>query len=105
MRLLLWGGPVLLLGVALFDLPYGYYRLLRVAIFLAALFHLQVSNERSEYVWVWVFGAVAVIYNPIATLSLGKPIWIPVNLATILIFGLHWRCVFYRDPPRQTGSR
>src|SRR6218665_2657595 len=91
MRWLAWAGPCILLGVALFDLPYGFYRLLRVAIFMAALFHLWASIEGGNRNWAWVFGGVALIYNPISPLPLGRAIWTAVNLASVVIFAAHWR--------------
>jgi hypothetical protein len=100
MRWLLWAGPCLLLGAALFDLPYGYYRLLRVAVFLAALFHLWESTERPNRAWAWIFGAIALIYNPISTLPLGRPLWIAVNIATIFVLLVHWR---YTRMSQSTG--
>jgi hypothetical protein len=101
MRWLPWAGPCLLLGAALFDLPYGYYRLLRVAIFLVALFHVWGSIERSDRRWAWIFGAVALVYNPIAALPLGRPLWTVVNIATVLILLAHWR---YTCLPQSTGK-
>ena len=105
MRWLPWMVPSLLLGIALFDLPYGYYQLLRVALFLTALFHLLQSVERSEKPWAWVFGAIALVYNPISSLSLGRALWTVVNLSTIAILALHWWLTVYRNQQMSPGEK
>jgi hypothetical protein len=91
----------LLLGIALFELPYGYYQLLRIAIFLTGLFHLWQSVERAEQLWAWTFGAITLIYNPIATLSLGRPLWMAVNIATIAVLVGHWLYSIRRSTTRR----
>ena len=38
---------------------------------------------RSE--WVWIFGVLAVIYNPFVRVHLSRDIWSIVNVATIVV--------------------
>lgn len=61
--------------IAIADLPYGFYRLVRwitcgVAIAAAIQWHV---NERVG--WVWVMGIVAVIFNPLIPFYFPKNAW------------------------------
>ena len=49
---------------------------------------------------LWAFIACALIYNPVAILSLGKEIWTIVNVITIGLFGSHFwarKSALYHD--------
>ena len=105
MKWLLWAGPCVLLGAALFELPYGYYQLLRVAVFLTALFHLWESVSRANHTWAWIFGAMALVYNPLTALSLGRTLWTAVNLATICMLLAHWRYVSMSQSSRNPAAK
>ena len=86
----LWLVPISLLLVALLDMPYGYYQLLRVLIFcVSAYLAVREKGEHSEG-WFWTFAACALIYNPVVKLSLGKEIWPIVNVGTIILFSVHF---------------
>jgi hypothetical protein len=87
----LWLVPTAALIMALFPMPYGYYQLLRVLIFLIAIFLASTSFKARRDVWVWGFAAMAIIYNPLFPLSLGREIWSVVNVATIVMLLMHWR--------------
>jgi hypothetical protein len=82
--------PCALLAAALLEMPYGYYKLLRVAIFLASIFLATRSHKDGEEKWVWAFAALALIYNPIIPMPLGRPIWMCANLATTGVFAARW---------------
>ena len=77
------------LAIALLDLPYGYYVLLRLVV-CGVCIYLAVDaagNGKSE--WAWLLGGCAVLYNPIIKFPLGREIWPFVNLATIALLGVH----------------
>ena len=61
--------------IAVFDLPYGFYLLLRwtvcgVAIATAYEFHLV-----KKLGWVWGLGVLAVLFNPIFKVHFEKDAW------------------------------
>lgn len=89
-HLALWLVPIGALGVALFDLPYGYYQLLRVLLFCVSLYLAYWSHQRHEQTWTWVFAALAITYNPFIRLHLGAGVWPFVNVATIFALAIHW---------------
>jgi hypothetical protein len=76
----------IMLVVARAPLAYGYYQLLRwvtcgVAVFIAVMAY------RWGKVWAtWLFGLVAVLFNPLWPIHLTKEIWTPIDLACAVLF-------------------
>ena len=90
LRWSIWLGPVVALLVAMLDMPYGYYQLLRVIIFCVSVY-LAIAEGKQDYgFWTWAFIACGLIYNPITKLSLGSQIWPFVNIATALLLLAHF---------------
>jgi hypothetical protein len=74
---------VLMLVVALAPMPYGYYGLLRViacCFFILKCIRLRWQTAQFPFI---ASLALALIYNPIMHLPLGRGLWIFVNLITI----------------------
>lgn len=69
--------------------PYGYYILLRWISCPSFVYLALLSYERQAVPWVWIFGVLAGIYNPIFTTHLGREIWLVVNVASILLVIIH----------------
>lgn len=90
-NILLLGG--VLLAIALFPLPYGYYQLLRVAICGISAWVLYVRKGQSVNPITYCLWAVAIIYNPFVSIHLTRELWLIINMATILLF-LHIRANF-----------
>ncbi len=73
------------------DIPYGYYILLRwiccaVFIYLAVrTFEQDTKNWIDRKEWIWAFGIIAAVYNPILPLHLGRELWSSINIVTIAI--------------------
>lgn len=88
----LWVGFVACLvvfAVGLLWMPYGYYVLSRtVACAVCAYACIQASG-RKRVGWAWLFGALAVLYNPLVPIHLrSKMIWALVNGATLAVLYL-----------------
>ena len=65
--------------VAIADLPYGYYTLMRLVVCATAVFVLVVA-ARSRQMWaVWLFGMTALLFNPIVPVHLTKGMWQPID--------------------------
>ena len=73
-----------LLFVAILPWPYGYYMFLRVAIFFAAIY--LVSQLKEYEGWKWIFIFMAILYNPLFEVHLTKGLWVPINVASALLF-------------------
>lgn len=65
---------------------YGFYMLVRVITFSSALVLCYVGVRAKSVTTVWCFGLIAVLFNPIAEIGLGKEMWRWVDLAASLTF-------------------
>jgi hypothetical protein len=72
--------------IALLPLPYFYYQLLLFLVCGVCAF--AAYELRDSLLMPWLLGVVAVVYNPIVPIHLGREIWTVVNVVTvpILIF-------------------
>jgi hypothetical protein len=86
----IWLVPIAALSVALLDMPYGYYQLLRVLVFCATAYLALECQRRGYVAWAWALGGMAIVYNPFFKLALGRELWTLVNIATIVVFISHW---------------
>lgn len=77
------------LATALLDWPYDYYVLLRVLVCGACIYLAVKENEFGRLKWAWLLGGVAFLYNPIFRIHLNREVWSVVNVATIILFGVH----------------
>jgi len=82
-----WIAPIVVLVIALFPLPIGYYTLSRLVVSACALYYAVQFHKRNNTTYTWIYGFIVVLYNPIIPIYLyEKFIWIIVNLITIYIF-------------------
>lgn len=75
----------ILLGIALFPLPYGYYQFLRFGICGLALWLLISDYNKTENLSIGLI-ITAIAYNPIFKIHFDKEIWSLINIITILYF-------------------
>jgi ABC-type uncharacterized transport system permease subunit len=79
---------IVMLIIAVFNNPYGYYILLRWV--LATIFGFNAfyyfKNESLAGFFSFVLGAI--IYNPLIPLHLNKEIWTVVNLITAALLAV-----------------
>ena len=81
-------GVAMLLWALNPENPYGYYMLLRVVICAVFAFLAFRAFESNNGIWVWIFGVIAVTYNPILRIHLTREIWAAVNVVTIAFLGV-----------------
>ena len=90
-----------MLLVALADCPYGYYRLLRVVVCAAAVFVTVLGVAWKRYWASWLFGIVAVLFNPLAPIHLTREIWRPTDIIVSALFLLS---IVFLVSPLQTDN-
>jgi hypothetical protein len=85
--------PLMLSTVALLiavfgDMPYDFFELLRVLVFVTSLI-VMAALWKAKIVsgWIWLTGSVAILYNPLMTIHLHRDTWVWINVATIIMFG------------------
>jgi hypothetical protein len=77
-----------LLIIATGRLPYGYYQFIRIVTILTALYALYISfsvNKKMNF-WIWIFGLIIILFNPIFPFALERSGWFYADLITALIF-------------------
>ena len=90
-----WVAPAILLIAALFPWPYGYYVLLRLAVFVVSAWiaYEQWRFDDAVSGWVVAFGGVALLYNPFMPVHLTREIWSVLNISTAVLFLMHLRAL------------
>lgn len=67
--------------VALFDgWPYGFFTLLRFVIFASSAYVAWMAYETQKEKWVWIFGFLAVLFNPFIIIHLNRELWSAIDL-------------------------
>lgn len=77
-----------LLFLAVANLPYGYYRFLRIAVTLIAGANAYSSYKKGDYILFIIFLGIAILFNPIIPIYLSKDIWIPIDIIAGVFFGI-----------------
>ena len=71
---------------ALADNPYGYYQFLRWAILVIGVYTAYTFYKQQKIAWAWIFGIMAVLFNPIFPFYLSKDTWQLIDVAAAIIF-------------------
>jgi len=82
-----WIAPIGVMAIGLLPMPYGYYNLSRLTVCVCAIYFCLKLFQKNNTVFLWVFGLLAVLYNPIMPVRLyDKEIWMVVNAITAFLF-------------------
>lgn len=65
--------------------PYGYYSVMRWIVCATFIYIAMKSHEQQRQVWIWVWGVLAGIYNPIFPVRATREFWEIINIATIAV--------------------
>lgn len=94
-----WVVPALMSFIAIGPWPYGFYMLLRIVIFGAAAFLCwREVVKRPGNPWIWMFGLIAILFNPFLPVHLSRPLWLPINLLVAALFLTHLRMISSGKP-------
>lgn len=80
----------MLFAAPFFSWPYGYYMILRWVVaftagWLLALVWATPTN------WKWIFGVIAVAFNPIVPIYLSRSVWAVLDVAAALLLLMSMR--------------
>jgi hypothetical protein len=67
------------------HLPYGYYELLRVVVWLVALLYAWAALGLNKAAWVCIFGIIVVMFNPLFPFRFDKGTWHVIDGITALL--------------------
>ena len=76
----------IVLFIALGSLPYSYYQLLRFFVCGVGAYGAYLAYQQKKMGWIWVLGAIALLFNPFAKFYLGKEAWKIADLVTGVVF-------------------
>ncbi len=71
--------------IALADWSYGFYQLLRLAVTGYAAWVAVCSAGRFRPKWAWLFGFIAVLYNPWLKISMTRDAHAVENVCTAIV--------------------
>ena len=74
------------LFIALGDLPYAYYQLLRFFICGAGAYGVYLAYQQKKIGWAWILGIIALLFNPLMKFYLGRDAWKAADLVGGIIF-------------------
>jgi hypothetical protein len=74
-----------LLFWALARHQYGYFVLLRWVVCSVSVFCAFLSYSLKRISWTWVFGLLALLFNPLAPIRLARETWVYFDIATGLL--------------------
>jgi hypothetical protein len=68
--------------------PYSFYVLMRLTVCAISIYLTHKSFGAGRTVWVWVLGAVAVLFNPVLPMRMHRSDWSTLDLIAASIFVL-----------------
>ncbi|MBU1102753.1 hypothetical protein KJ853_03825 [Patescibacteria group bacterium] len=77
---------ILFLLGTLADNPYSYYQFLRWVILIVAGYSAYKAYSIKANSWAWIFGIVAVLFNPIIPFYFSRSTWQVIDIAVAIIF-------------------
>ncbi len=72
---------VILLLLAVFPLPDGYYFMLHIAVCFCLVYEILTDTTLTKET-NWMFIAIVILYNPIIKIPFSRTLWIIVNILT-----------------------
>ncbi len=77
-------GVMLLLAIPLIW-PYGYFQILRWVVSLVALYNAYLAYESKKNGWVFIMGAIVILFNPLDSFHFEKGTWAIFDLIGAII--------------------
>jgi hypothetical protein len=74
--------------LAIFDLPYSYYELLRPTVFVGSVgLIFLITQENSKFsLLILLISIIALLFNPIIPIYSNRGFWLPVNILSGVFF-------------------
>lgn len=68
------------LFLALFDgWDYGFFTMLRFVVFATTAYVAWMAHGGQKEKWIWIFGLVAVLFNPFFPVHLDRDTWVVID--------------------------
>jgi len=59
---------------------YGFFTLLRLVVFGTTVYLSWLAYRSERQSWIWLFGFIALVFNPLIPLHLGRGLWKVIDL-------------------------
>ena len=92
---------VMLVSAAAERHPYTFYMLLRWICCPVFAYSAVTAHQRNRVPWIWIFGVLAALYNPIFRAHLDRNTWTGVNWFTVGAIAVAV-VVFWRNSKKST---
>jgi len=70
----------ILLFIGVLNMPYGYYRLLRIVVTISSAVYSFHFLEENKMNMVYLFGFIAILFNPIIPIYFDKQTWMVIDI-------------------------
>ena len=80
------GVTSIMLFLALFDMPYDYYTILKIVVFVASLIIIYITLPLEKHWLMIIFSMVTIIFNPFIKISFHREVWPLINVVVGLMF-------------------
>lgn len=78
----------ILLFVAVAPMPYGFYTFVKIIVCgCAGVICYQLWKAGDRGAWLWVWGMVAILFNPVAEIHMTKEVWMIMDAIAGCLFG------------------
>src|SRR5579863_4199593 len=94
-------GLSILFFLCLLKLPYGYYQLVRFIAMVGFLVLAYYSNEKGKKSYAFIYVCLAILFQPIIKIALGRQIW---NIVDVIIGIFLIASIFFEDLPVRQKS-
>lgn len=68
--------------IAIADLPYGYYTLMRLVVCATAIYVIVIAARSGQTWGIWLYGIIGLLFNPLIPIHLTKGMWQPLDFIT-----------------------
>lgn len=79
---------IMMVLIALGKYPYSYYKFIRIVVCIVCILGAYLSNEVTKKYWIWVFGAIAILFNPIMPFHFNRETWAIFDIGVAIVFSL-----------------
>jgi hypothetical protein len=85
---LMSGFLAFLMFLAIFNLPYSYYELLRPAVFIGSILLIFLITQQNSKLslLIMLISIIALLFNPIIPLYSNRGFWLPMNVVSGTVF-------------------
>ena len=77
-------GLAILLLTCLLKMPYGYFQLVRFIALIAFGILAYKAHHENRQTEMWIYGALALLFQPLLKISLGRELWNIVDVVVAL---------------------